>query len=309
MTNAELAKRQERAMHETYVIAQTPEGFRVYAPSDPKRAYLVTGNAEHPACTCPDFGLHAADPTWRCKHILAVLGQQQAGNGAPAAADPYEAEERRAIQEEGRASRKRKAASTNGNGTNGAGHMLVKRSVSPDGRIDSLSVEFSTPLDSQPDDAIRDRAQQLIALQSSIVGGFLGRRERPPGVRPVPHINGQPRQPSVPVPPNGSPAAPSAVPQAVPAQLVNVAGMDGKWGRRLFINVQVNGKVIKLFGKPEELAAAVVAAGFNGVEIKEGTDLNLPCRVTTKPSPDGKYTNVDRVLPANGHPQPHRGWS
>jgi hypothetical protein len=305
MTNAELAKRQERAVRETYVIAQTPDGFRVYAPTDPKRAYLVTGSAEQPACTCPDFGLHAADPTWRCKHILAVLGQQQARNGAPAAPDPYEAEERRAIQEEGRTPRKRKAASANGNGANGTGHMLVKRSVSPDGRIDSLSVEFSTPLDSQPDDAIRDRAQQLIALQSSIVGGFLSRREPPPAARPAPQTNGQPRQPSATAPPNGG----SAVPQAVPAQLVNVAGMDGKWGRRLFINVQVNGKVIKLFGKPEELAAAVVAAGFNGVEIKEGTDLNLPCRVTTKPSPDGKYTNVDRVLPANGQQQPQRGWS
>jgi hypothetical protein len=313
MTNAELAKRQERAVRETYVIAQTQEGFRVYAPTDPKRAYLVTGSAENPACTCPDFGLHAADPTWRCKHILAVLGQQQAGNGASTAPDPSEAEERRAIQEEGRAPRKRKAAGTNGNGASGTGHMLVKRSVSPDGRIDSLSVEFSAPLDSLPDDAIRDRAQQLIALQSSIVGGFLNHREPPPAVRPAPHTNGQPRQPPSAAPANGSPVVPPvvppAVPQAVPAQLVNVAGMDGKWGRRLFINVQVNGKTLKLFGKREELAAAVAAAGFSGVEIKEGTDLNVPCRVTTKPSPDGKYTNVNRVLPANGQQQPRKGWS
>jgi len=215
MNNAELAKRQERAVRETYVIAQTPEGFRVYAPTDPKRAYLVTGSAEQPACTCPDFGLHAADPTWRCKHILAVLGQQQAGNGAATAPDPYEAEERRAIQEEGHTPRKRKTASTNGNGPNGTAHMLVKRSVSPDGRIDSLSVEFSTPLDSQPDDAIRDRAQELIALQSSIVGGFLNRRESPPAARPAPHTNGQARQPSVTAPPNGGSAVPPAGPQAV----------------------------------------------------------------------------------------------
>lgn len=309
MNDAELAKRQERAVRETYVIAQTQEGFRVYAPTDPKRAYFVTGSAEQPACTCPDFGLHAADPTWRCKHILAVLGQQQAGNGAPVAPDPDEAEERRAIQEEARAPRKRRAVSTNSNGGNGTAHMLVKRSVSPDGRIDSLSVEFSTPLDSQPDDAIRDRAQELIALQSSIVGGFLNRRESPPAARPAPHTNGQARQPSVTAPPNGGSAVPPVGPQAVPAQLVNVAGMDGKWGRRLFINVQVNGKTIKLFGKSEELAAAVVAAGFNGVQIEEGTDLNLPCRVITKPSPDGKYTNVDRVLPANGQQQSRRTWS
>jgi hypothetical protein len=317
MTNEELAKRQERAVHETYVIAQTQEGFRIYAPTDPKRAYLVTGSAEQPACTCPDFGLHAADPTWRCKHILAVLGQQQAGNGAPAKAEPSEAEERRAIQEESRAPRKRKAVSTNGNGTNGTGHMLVKRSVSPDGRIDSLSVEFAAPLDSMPDDAIRDRAQQLIALQSSIVGGFLSRREPPPVVRPVPQTKGPSGQPRQTAAPSGSPAmprvvppaVPQAVPLAVPAQLVNVAGMDSKWGRRLFINVQVNGKTLKLFGKREELAAAVAAAGFKDVEIEEGTDLNVPCCVTTKPSPDGRYTNIDRVLPANGQQQARKGWS
>jgi hypothetical protein len=70
----------------------------------------------------------------------------------------------------------------------------------------------------------------------------------------------------------------------------------------------VNGKTLKLFGRREELAAAVAAAGFNGVEIQEGTDLNLPCRVITKPSPDGKYTNIDKVLPANGQ-QPSRNWS
>ncbi len=85
--------------------------------------------------------------------------------------------------------------------------------------------------------------------------------------------------------------------------------MDSKWGRRLFINVQVNGKTLKLFGKRDELTAAVVAAGFTGVQIGEGITLNLPCRVTTKPSPDGKYTNIDKVLPANGQQQPRRGWS
>ncbi|MCK6553918.1 SWIM zinc finger domain-containing protein [Candidatus Binatia bacterium] len=307
MTNEELAKRQDRAVRETYVITQAQGGFRVYAPTDPKRAYRVTGSAEQPSCTCPDFGLHAADPTWRCKHILAVLGQQEAGNGAAAKTDPVEAEERRAIQEESRAPRKRKAVggNSNGNGATSRAHMLVKRSVSPDGRIDSLSVEFSAPLDNLADDAVRDRAQQLIALQSSIVGGFLSRREAPPATRAVPQPNGPTPRPTPVASANGD----QAVSLGVPAQLLNVAGMDGKWGRRLFINVQVNGKTLKLFGKPEELAAAVAAAGFNGVEIQEGTNLNLPCRVITKPSPDGKYTNVDRVLPANGQRQPSRSWS
>ena len=288
MTNAELAMRQERAVRETYVIAETQGGFRVYAPSDPKRAYLVTGSAEEPACTCPDFKLHAADPTWRCKHILAVLGQYQEGMRA----DESAVEERRAIQEESRAPRKKRAPA--GPPSENVGLMLIKRSVSPDRRIDSLSVEFSTPTDSVPDDMIRTRADELMKLQSSIVEGFL-RRHEPTPVRPA-RSNGQAAQPSQPAATAGSPA--------VPAQLREVAGMDGKWGRRLFINVEVNGKTLKIFGNREQLAATVAAAGFAGVEIEEGTDLNLPCRVTTKPSPDGKYTNVDRVLPANGQQQP-----
>ena len=58
-----------------------------------------------------------------------------------------------------------------------------------------------------------------------------------------------------------------------------------------------------------ELGAAVAAAGFNNVEIAEGVTLNVACRVTTKPCPDGKYTNIDKVLPANGQQPLRRGWS
>jgi hypothetical protein len=300
MTNAELAKRQERAIRETLVIAETQEGFRVYAPTDPKRGYLVTGSAEEPACTCMDFQTHASDPAWRCKHILAVLGQQQAGNGAPAEPDQHEAEERRAIEGENATPRKRTTTNTKGNGSNAAPQMLLKRSVSPDGRIDSLSVELSTPLENVPDDAIRARADQLIELQSSIVGRFLSRGQQAAATRPAPRTNGQSGQPSSTATPGGGPA--------VPAQLVDVAGMDGKWGRRLFINVQVNGRTLRLFGTKEQLQQQVRSAGYLAPEhLCEGAVLNIPCRVRTKPSPDGRYTNVEQVLPADGHAQLTRG--
>jgi hypothetical protein len=302
MTNAELAKRQERAARETLVIAETPEGFRVYAPTDPKRGYLVTGSAEEPACTCMDFQTHASDPAWRCKHILAVLGQQHTGNGTPTAPDPHEAEERRAIQGESPTPRKRTTTNTKGNGSSAAPQMLLKRSVSPDGRIDSLSVELSAPLENLPDDAIRARAEQLIELQSSIVGRFLSRGQQAAATRPAPRTNGQSGQPSTTATPGGGPA--------VPAQLMDVAGMDGKWGRRLFINVQVNGKTLRLFGTKEQLQQHVRSAGYLAPEpFCEGAVLNMPCCVKTKPSPDGRYTNVDQVLPDNGRasqPQPVR---
>src|SRR5574337_396677 len=101
MTNQELAKRQERATAETFVIAQTEDGFRVYAPADPTKLYLVTSSNGTPQCTCPDFQFHGhgADPSWRCKHILAVASRFPVVSTAEPV-DPIEAEERRAIQAE-----------------------------------------------------------------------------------------------------------------------------------------------------------------------------------------------------------------
>lgn len=81
--------------------------------------------------------------------------------------------------------------------------------------------------------------------------------------------------------------------------MVNIGGMDGKWGRRLFINLQANGQSLKLFGNKTQLADAIRNAGFPRMaeRIEEGVALRAPCRVITKPSPDGKYVNVERVLP------------
>src|SRR5207253_3153844 len=74
-----------------------------------------------------------------------------------------------AIQAEGQPSkRKRKAA-----GTGSAAMMTLKRSVSPDGRIDSLSVELSCPIDQVSAADIKTRAANMINLQREIAGGFL----------------------------------------------------------------------------------------------------------------------------------------
>jgi hypothetical protein len=57
--------------------------------------------------------------------------------------------------------------------------MLLKRSVSPDGRIDSLSVEFTAEVDGATPAEVSTRAERLLALQSAIVKGFLnGARNR-----------------------------------------------------------------------------------------------------------------------------------
>ena len=79
--------------------------------------------------------------------------------------------------------------------------------------------------------------------------------------------------------------------------------MNGRWGKRLFLNVMVNGEVLKLFGSEKQLAEAVRDAGFASMadHITEGMTMNLPCRVVTKPN--GKYVNVERVLAAKASAQ------
>jgi hypothetical protein len=237
---------------------------------------VVTGLPGDPRCTCPDFTYHDRehDPLWQCKHIQAVL--KDAGVTAPQRVNgtPVSTGDRGVTPPPAPPEKK------GGNGRNGNGAvMLLKRSVSPDGRIDSLSVEFSCPVGKCSVEDLKAKAETILALQGEIAGLFL-------------KANG--KEPS---PPKGNG---NGAPDAVTGQLLGVASMNGKYGRRLFLNVLVNGQVLKLFGSEKQLSEAVKEAGFPSVadHLVDGFTLNLPCRVVTKPSPDGKYTNIERVLPA-----------
>jgi hypothetical protein len=251
------------------VIIRTEGGFKVYSPAKPSASHLVSGDSKNPHCTCSEYANGTGGA--RCAHIVAVLNSFGSSEE-----DRLAVEERRAIQDEGC-----------GLPDNGFGdrlrtptRMLVKRSVSPDGRIDSLSIEFSAPVDEFVASEVADRAARLLALQSAIVRGFLDGAKNGNGVRPTPENRDGT---------NG----------AALAEMVNIGGMDGKWGRRLFINLQANGQSLKLFGNKTQLADAIRNAGFPRMaeRIEEGVALRAPCRVITKPSPDGKYVNVERVLP------------
>ena len=87
------------------------------------------------------------------------------------------------------------------------------------------------------------------------------------------------------------------------AELLHIGGMNGKWGRRLFITVQANGHTLKLFGNRQQLADAIVAAGFpeRAQGIAEGVELRLPCRILTAPTADGRFRNITQVLPTGGN--------
>jgi|SRR5579885_325982 len=262
------------------VIVKVENGFKVYSPADPRKSCLVTGSSEDPACTCTEFQQNALT----CRHIEAVR-TTFGGNGAQEE-DRYAVEERLAIQHENggaqeRASSNQAAAPT---------QMLVKRSVSPDGRIDSLSVEFSTPVDESAGTAVVNHAARLLGIQAAIVKGFLN------GSR---NGGGTPAQSNQRNQENG----------AVLAEMVSIGGMDGKWGRRLFITLQAGSQSLRLYGNKTQLAEAIQNAGFPRMaeRIEEGVALRVPCRVITKPSPDGKYLNIERVMPMQP-PAGNGGW-
>lgn len=277
----------EQRPEETFIIAKTEEGFKVYSPASPTRFYFVSGTLEEPSCTCLGFQAQEVNPDYRCTHIQAVTGKFGREPEAEEV-DPIATKERRGIQDENgapqvvskpRSPKQRDSIS----------HMLLKRSVSPDGRIDSLSVEFSTPVEKLSAAEIRENAAKILQLQDGIVGGFKngGGEKHAPKPAAAPSTG------------NGG---------GVAAKMLDVAGMPGKWGRRLFLNVQVNGDTLKLFGNRKQLAEAIEAAGYSDFgDVEEGLMLNVPCQVTTKQSPDNRYTNIDQIMPAQRGPQ-RRSW-
>lgn len=260
MQQTQLTRRQG-VTRETLVVREIDSGFRVYAAANPSYIYTVTGTPDSPTCTCSE-SQGRRDPDWRCKHILAVWPDGTASEGTTEAAAPAHQGVMRRPE----------------SGPNGSGGslMLIKRSVSPDGKIDSLSVEFSTPVEDKSSQEIQAKARRTIALSGEIVAGFLGR-------------NG-----------NGKAAPPKEGNGAQGGQVLDIGAMNTRWGRRLFLNVQVNGKTLKLFGTKPELVEQLAAAGFPDLaqDVYEGAELNVPCRVTTKRSDDGRYLNADRLLPA-----------
>lgn len=255
MTPEELSRREERARTETFVIARTEDGFRVHVPGG--HAYQVTGSPEEPQCSCPDFEHHEGDPTWRCKHILAVLARN-GGTREPKETVPSVTAAEETIP-----------------------RLTLKRSVSPDGKIDALSVEFSLPVYGKTSAAIEERAREILGLQDRVANGFLGRNGRPGSSngRPAPKlVSGEPQE----------------------ATILSIGGMDGKWGRRLFLTVETQGRNLRVYGSRNQLAGRLHEAGYPHMagQVAEGLRLDLPCRVITLPSTDGRYLNVARMLPS-----------
>src|SRR5208337_2540183 len=171
MTPAQLETRRERAENGVLIASRADEGFRVYSTDNPSERYFVKFDGERLTCTCPDFEFHQADRAWRCKHILAIEPFDTAS--LPELPEPAEEVAPKAVASNnppnGSPSRKRRSTKDQAVPI----HMLIKRSVSPDGRIDSVSVEFTMPVVDLTVAEIKDRALTTLQLQRDIVASFL----------------------------------------------------------------------------------------------------------------------------------------
>ncbi|GFO82759.1 MAG: hypothetical protein A49_23860 [Methyloceanibacter sp.] len=278
MTQVATETRRPRAASESLVVEKVDEGYRVHSPANRNRLYLVTGAEDEPACTCAEFRAHLGETGWRCPHIQAV--ERLTGVAEPTAPEPVG--ERHEPE----------PAPLTGNGREpgmepSPTQMLLKRSVSPDRRIDSFSIEFSCSIaPGTAPEIVSQRARHILSVQSGIASHFLGAVA---AARPE-------KRESAAAPTNGD---------TLPATMLEISG--GKDGRSLFIIFEVDGETMRMFGKKEDLAEAIAAAGYpeQSRYIRKGKALDLPCSVVTEPSKDGRYTNVVEVFPpedgGNGH--------
>jgi hypothetical protein len=279
MTQEQFDVRLKRAEKELFVISPADDGWRVRSAHNPSQHYLVAGDGEGLRCDCPDFETHSEDPGWSCKHMLAVQNYQaktQDHEKREAKGEGYEDAERAAIQSKPVPSPQNTTASPQA-------QMLVKRSLSPDGRIDSISLEFSFDMREESAGTIKSRALNALKLQTDIVESFLGSAKS--NARGNGHGNAWPHGKND---ANG----------AVAARMLDLGIAQTAYGERVFVNFDVNGRRARLFGSEQTVLEAIAVAGKRlGTDaIAQGLMLNLPCRVVTEQN--GKYLNVTKVFAA-----------
>lgn len=164
--------------------------------------------------------------------------------------------------------------------------MLLKRSLSPDGRIDSVSVEIELGIDGLSALEIKARGLRALKLEDEIAQRHL----------------------TTPAPPASPPAQPKLQPKTqngfakgnghvASARLIDIGRTRNNC---YFINVQVGNKTAKLFGSRQRLVAELAKAGqdLTPEAISEGLRLNYFCRAVTEPSSDGRFLNVVQLFPA-----------
>lgn len=257
------------ASSDRLVVDEIDEGYRVYSPAHRNRVYLVAGDEASPTCTCPEFRSRQDESNFWCKHILAVFPTLAgAAQEETSPETSHEAEVTEMTHHDADDSPEQTVT-----------QMTLKRSVSPDGRIDSLSIEFSCAIaPGTLPDQVAKRAQNILGVQGGIASFFLSAHRGDKNGKDEVKTSST----------NGD---------LIPATMLEVTGSRN--GNSLFITFDVDGKTMRYFGDRDELAQAISAAGYarEAREIRKGKNLDLPCCVITEESRDGQYTNVVEVLP------------
>ena len=166
------------------------------------------------------------------------------------------------------------------------GQMTLKRSVSPDGHINSFSVELTIPGSDESGPYPGPEVLAALEHQESVVGEFMKNCTRNNG-----RERGQQRG-------NGTqqgnghdhPTGP------VPAVLRDVGGAQTRYGWRYFLNVDIDGRTYKLFGTPQKLSEHLAGIGLGGIPIEHGESIDQPCMAVLGKSQCGRYTNVVQLL-------------
>src|SRR5581483_1865933 len=189
------------------LVAKTDVGYRVVPPFDPSKNYVVRITSGRLICNCPDFEARKSDTTYSCKHIAAVVeydskrldAQNESEDVTGPSIDPFDEETGEAwgesfyedqVCEEQTEPEPWSPPENPGPESTviyPAAHMLIKRSLSPDGKIDSISIELDFPADPCRADELKARAIRALQLQTEIVRNYL-ESNRPPDPPTKPNI-------------------------------------------------------------------------------------------------------------------------
>lgn len=260
-------------------LTRTTKGYLVRGGS---KTYEVTVEDDAISCNCSDFEREQKEDTaYHCKHIIAVLADFEAQQSCASATNEH----------------------TNGSSSKANGsakisaifpgkqaplpskqsHIFIKRSLSGDGRIDSISVQIDFGFAEEDEAIIKTQALKALKLQDTIIKEFIG----------VDDIKEDlPEPPQVVMPTSSIPE------EALDCIMTKVGVAQSKWGTSFYITFELpEGKTAKLFGSQKHLSNQIAVAGFHfpPEKIIEGIVLNIPCRATTVLN--GKFINIDRVFP------------
>src|SRR6266705_1524942 len=80
------------------------------------------------------------------------------------------------------------------------------------------------------------------------------------------------------------------------AVITKIDRMKTRQGDSLFLKVDVGGKTVRVFGRPEELAERLEASGYDipANEIEAVMELHLPCLVNVGQGNNG-YKNIEEL--------------